>query len=202
LSWTRRSGERCNPYRISILDRKGDIVKKIAILAAAASILGGTVSADAAPLTVSVTRNASATISLSSNAFQWGNVTDNATQYLASDGGAITVTGSIATSSTDGSGSISVQAPANLVGSASSSDVLPISNLSVTCSGSGNTGTNAAPAYAAQQALTASGSTACATWGAGANVNVDFSLAMFLDDRTVPVDTYTSSGFAVVASAQ
>jgi hypothetical protein len=177
-------------------------VKKIAILAAVASVFAGTVSAEAAPLTVSVTRSPSATISLSSNAFQWGNVTDNATQYLASDGGAVTVTGSIATSSTGGSGSISIQTPADLVGTANSSDVLPISSLSVTCSGSGNTGTNAAPTYATQQALAASGSTACATWGAGANVNVNVSLAMFLDDRTVPVDTYTSSGFAVVASAQ
>lgn len=170
------------------------------ILAAMLIALGSTtVAAQAAPLTVSVTKPAGASISLSSNSFNWGSVTDASSANLASDDGPITVTGNIATTSTTGSGSVIVTAPANLTGSNNASNIIPISALSMVCSGGGNSGTNATPTYAPQQALSAS--TSCASWGAGAIVNVNFSLAMFLDDRSIPVDTYTSSGFAVVATA-
>lgn len=176
-------------------------MNKITLAATLLALSSMTVAAQANPLTVSATVPASASITLSSSSFAWASVTDNSTQYLPSDGGAITITGSIATSSVSGAGSVSVTAPANLTGTTTTTDILPISALSLTCSGTGNTGTNAAPTYKTQQALQASATTACATWGAGTSANLNFSLAMFLDDRSIPVDSYTSSGFAVVASA-
>jgi hypothetical protein len=147
-------------------------------------------------ITVSVTKNATANISLSGTAFTWANVQDNTNQFLASDGGNITVTGTLITKIATGAGSIAIAAPANITGSGGGS--LPISALSMTCSGGAQTGQAFATAHTA---LTASSSTNCATFGANYETPLNFTLGMFLDDRTLPADTYPATNFTVVATA-
>ncbi|MBV8750209.1 MAG: hypothetical protein JO103_10905 [Candidatus Eremiobacteraeota bacterium] len=63
---------------------------------------------------------------------------------------------------------------------------------------------NATPAtLATQAALTASGSTSCATWTTLPVVtSLNIAIAFFIDDTHVAADTYTTlSGFNVVATA-
>lgn len=147
-------------------------------------------------LTVTVTKNATANISLSGAAFTWSNVQDNTNQFLASDGGNITVTGKLITKIGSGSGSIAIAAPPNITGTGGGT--LPISALSITCAGAANGGQTFATA---QTALVASSSTNCATYGANYNTAINFTLGMFLDDRTIPADSYPATAFTVVATA-
>ena len=143
-----------------------------------------------------MTKNATANLSLSGTAFTWANVQDNTNQFLAADGGNVTVTGTLITKIGTGSGSIAISSPANITGTGGGS--LPISALSITCSGTAKTG----QAFAtAQTALAASSSTNCATYGANFNTPLNFTLGMFLDDRTIPADTYPATNFTVVATA-
>ena len=174
-----------------------------ALAACAALTLSATVPALAVTqskaLTINITRPIAATVNLSQNNFTWASVTDSTNQFLGADSNADIVSGSIVSTGTSGSGSIAIFAPASIVGS-NVSNVIPISALSVTCSTS--TGTGTAPTFAAAHtALVASSSTNCATWTAGALATYSFTMAMFLDDRTFPADTYTSAGFNVVATA-
>jgi len=62
-------------------------------------------------ITVTVTKNATANISLCGAAFTWSNVQDNTSQFLASDGGNITVTGTLITKIGSGAGSIAISFP-------------------------------------------------------------------------------------------
>lgn len=147
-------------------------------------------------LTVTVTKNATANLTLSGAAFTWAAVQDSTNQFLASDGGNITVTGQLITKIGSGSGSIAIAAPANITGSGGGS--LPISALSITCAGTAHGG----QAFAtAQTALVASSSTNCATYGANYNTAINFTLGMFLDDRTIAADSYPATSFTVVATA-
>lgn len=147
-------------------------------------------------LTVSVTKNATANLSLSGSTFTWANVQDNTTQFLAADGGNITVSGTLITKVGSGSGSIAISSPANITGTGGAT--LPISALSITCSGTAQTGQAFATAHTA---LAASSSTNCATYGANYNTALNFTLGMFLDDRTLSADTYPATSFTVVATA-
>jgi hypothetical protein len=150
-------------------------------------------------LTISITRPLAATVNISQNNFTWSSVTDFTNQFLPADSNANIVSGSIVSTGTSGSGSIAISAPASITGS-NVANVIPISALSVTCSTS--TGTGTAPTFAAPHtALVASSSTNCATWSSGALATYSFTMAMFLDDRTFPADTYTAAGFSVVATA-
>lgn len=141
-----------------------------------------------------------AAVSINPSSLIWSNVTDSTNQFLPADNDPITVTGTIKTSSTAGSsGSISVSSPAVINGSVSG-NVIPVTAFSITCSGGGNIGTQ--PVYAAAKTgLVANTTTPCATWPKNANSTLNFSLYLLLDDRTFPADSYTSTGFAVVASA-
>lgn len=147
-------------------------------------------------VTVTVTKNATANISLSGSAFTWANVQDNTNQFLAADGGNLTVTGTLITKIGTGSGSIAIASPANITGTGGGS--LPISALAITCSGGVVSGESFATAHTA---LTASSSTNCATYGANFDTALNFTLGMFLDDRTIPADSYPATNFTVVATA-
>jgi hypothetical protein len=150
-------------------------------------------------LTINITRPLAATVSISQNNFTWSSVTDFTNQFLPADSNANIVSGTMTTTGTSGSGSIAISAPASITGS-NVANVIPVSALSVTCSTS--TGTGTAPTFAAPHtALVASSSTNCATWSSGALASYSFTMAMFLDDRSFPADTYTAAGFNVVVTA-
>jgi hypothetical protein len=174
-----------------------------AIAASAALILAATVPAMAVTqsnaLTINITRPISATVNLSQNNFTWSSVTDNTNQFLGADSNANIVSGSIVSTGTSGAGSIAISAPASILGS-NVANIIPISALSVTCSTSTGTGTGEG-VFGAHTPPLASSSTSCATWGSGALASYSFTMAMFLDDRTFPADTYTAAGFNVVATA-
>jgi hypothetical protein len=177
--------------------------KLCALVASAALTLAATLPAMAVTqskaLTINITRPIAATVNISQNNFTWAAVSDFTNQFLPADSNSNTVSGSIVTTGTSGSGSIAISAPASILGS-NVANIIPISALTMTCSTS--TGTGTAPTFAAvHTALVASSSTNCATWSAGATSSYSFTLAMFLDDRTFVADTYTSAGFAVVATA-
>lgn len=166
-----------------------------AILTLTCAIAPLAASANSAPVTVSINRVASASISLSRSTFTWASLSDGTNQYMASDAGNTTVTGYIATSGS-GSGSVVVSAPANITGT--NANVLPISDLAITCAG----GVLAGQTFASpNSAMTASASTNCATYAANFHNALNFTIGMFVDDRNLPVDNWTSAGFAVVATA-
>jgi len=147
-------------------------------------------------IVITVNKKASANLTLSGTAFTWANVQDNTNQFLASDGSNITVTGTLITTIGTGSGSVAIASPANITGTGGST--LPINALSITCSGTARTGQTFATA---QTALTASSNTNCATYAANYNTAINFTLGMFLDDRSISADTYPATNFTVVATA-
>ena len=166
--------------------------------------LVGTALAPAAANTVnfgiSVTKNATANISLSTATFTWANITDSSNTSLGADNNpaSANVTGTILTKYSTGSGQINVGAPANITGTAGGT--LPINALQIQCTGTAQTGQtfNAASATA----LTASANTLCASYAAGYYTPISFKLLMFVDDSRFPADTYSSaSGFSLIASA-
>jgi hypothetical protein len=174
-----------------------------ALVVSAALTLAATVPAMAVTqskaLTINITRPIAATVNISQNNFTWAAVNDSTNQFLGADANANIISGSIVSTGTSGAGSIAISAPASILGS-NVANIIPISALSVTCSTS--TGTGTAPTFAgAHTALVASSSTNCATWSSGALATYSFTMAMFLDDRTFPADTYTAAGFNVVATA-
>ena len=145
---------------------------------------------------------ASVAITISPTTLTWANVNDFTNQFLASDNGPILVTGTLVTGTADSThtSTIGVTAPAKVLGSLLG-NVVPISAFSMTCSGAGN---SVAPVYAAAHtSLVASSTTTCATWSTAKNtrITLNFSIAIFLDDRTFPGDTYSAAGFAVVGTA-
>ena len=149
---------------------------------------------------ISVTKNATASISLSTATFTWANITDSSNTSLGADNNpaSANVTGTMLTTYSSGSGQINVSSPANITGT--KGGTLPINALQIQCTGSAVAGQtyNAASATA----LTASASTACSSYASGYYTPVSFKLLMFVDDSRFPADTYSSaSGFSLVASA-
>jgi hypothetical protein len=145
---------------------------------------------------------ASVAITINPTTLNWATVNDFTNQFLASDNGPILVTGTLVTGTTFGThtSTIGVTAPANVLGSVLG-NVVPITAFSMTCSGAGN---SVAPVYAAAHTtLVASSTKTCATWSTARNttITLNFSIAIFLDDRTFPGDTYSAAGFAVVGTA-
>lgn len=173
-------------------------------VATATLIFAGTFAAPAAANTVnfgvSITKKATASISLSTATFTWANITDSTQTSLGADNNpaSANVTGTILTTFSSGSGQINVGAPANITGT--SGGTLPISALQIQCTGAAQTGQtfNAASATA----LTASANTLCASYASGYYTPISFKLLMFVDDSKFPADTYSSaSGFSLIASA-
>lgn len=119
--------------------------------------------------------------------------------FTPADNGPIRITGGIRTSSTGGAGSIVVLSPGDISGQGHSNHIVPINEFVLTCSGTGNTGSQ--PTYApAQTPLQANAFSPCATWGPKATARLNFSLNVLLNLNGTPPDTYTSGGFVVIAT--
>ena len=145
---------------------------------------------------------ASVAISITPSTLSWTNVNDFTNQFLAPSGGPIAVTGTMKSGTGNGAHAltIGVTSPAKVLGSVTG-NAIPISAFSITCAGMGN---SAAPVYAAANTtLVASSATTCATWAPAKSttITLNFTINVFLDDRTFPADTYTAVGFNVVGSA-
>jgi hypothetical protein len=129
----------------------------------------------------------------------WTNI-GTADLYLSPDGNnALTMTGTMQTTPLTGAGSIQISAPANISGTHGAP--LNVANISVTCSGSSISGHS----YVANKTpLVAGGSVPCVNYAAGfVSVNISVTIQFFLDDRTIPADTYltSSAAFGIVATA-
>lgn len=112
----------------------------------------------------------------------------------------ITVTGQLTTKSNGTGGSIELLSPANISGAGGG--ILNISFFSMTCAGAAQTGQTF---MANKTPLTASSTTACTTYAAGYDSTllggVNFTLSLFLDDRTLDDDSFPATNFTVVATA-
>jgi hypothetical protein len=140
-----------------------------------------------------------ATVSLSGSTFIWNSVKTTMQGYALADNGAMTVTGAIRTAPTGGASSIVVLSPGNIVGD-KNGFTLPINQFALTCSGTSNVGTQ--PTYApALTKLKANSSVPCASWGAGANTQLHFSFALYLQTQAVQKAVYQSQSFSVIATA-
>ncbi|HKU68119.1 MAG TPA: hypothetical protein VJP85_10110 [Candidatus Baltobacteraceae bacterium] len=142
-----------------------------------------------------------ASISLSSGStpVTWSNV-GTSDVHLAPDGNnALTVTGTMQTTALSGSGTIAISAPSSITGT--NGAPLAASDISITCSGS----TMAGQTYVANKTpLVAGGSVPCATYAAGfVSLSISVTIKFFLDDRTIPADSYLtpSTAFGIVATA-
>jgi hypothetical protein len=144
---------------------------------------------------------ASVVISINPSVLNW-TVSDFINQFLPADH-TIVVTGTLVTGAAAGlhTSTVGISSPAKITGTNAANSV-PISALTVTCSGNGN---SVAPVYAAaHSALVASATTQCATWttASATTITLNFTINMFLDDRSFPADTYNNAvGFTVVGSA-
>lgn len=147
------------------------------------------------------------TISLpNSSIAAFGTVNDNTNQFLPAT--PIRVTGSMETTTTGGA-NVYVTSPSDIIGS--SGDLLKISYLTYNCStndGTKNQGGTFTSGHIQLIANTAASN--CLAFGnaggTGQYADLDFNVNLFLDDRTVPADTYsTATGantqFTVVLSA-
>lgn len=157
---------------------------------------------------VSATVNTIATVSFPS-AFTYNfTSSDNTDPALASsDNGSGVIDANLrSTAGSGGAAAIFFTAPAN-VGGAVAGNSIPIGAFTYTCTGSyventGLSGAQTTTSVNTSSAAVASGSNNCVTFTGGHSVaSSSISLNLFLDDRFVPADTYSSSGFAVTVSA-
>jgi hypothetical protein len=141
------------------------------------------------------------TIALSGNTtFTWNGVKSSMQSYQIAQSGPLTVTGGIRTSPSGGAASIVVMSPANIAGQNKVNNTLAINELALTCSGSGNVGTQ--PTYApALTKLKASSTVPCASWGPAATTRLNFTFALYLQTQNSPQDVYKSQGFSIIATA-
>lgn len=181
---------------------------KVAVVALAALIGGGSTLQSAGATSVQKSANFgvlvnvsnTATLALSSTTFTWNQIKPTVNSYMLASSGPMTVTGGIRTSPKGGAGSIVVMSPGNIQGQNKVNNTLPIKSFALTCSGSGNVGTQ--PAYApALTNLVANGTAPCANWGAGATTRLNFSFALYLETQNSPQDIYKSSNFQLIATA-
>lgn len=177
----------------------------LALLVTASAAAAWQTHASAAPHTSSksfgvyVNVQPAATVSLSGSTFMWNSIKTTTQGYALADNGPMTVTGAIRTSPSGGASSIVVLSPANVPGD-KNGFTLPVNQLALTYSGNTNRGT--APVYApALTALKAGGTVPCASWGAGANTQLNFSFALYLQTQAVQKAVYQSQAFSIIATA-
>lgn len=142
----------------------------------------------------------------SSHTASFATINDNTNQHLAAT--PIRITGSVETTASGGA-NIYVLSPGDIIGSGG--DVLKIAYLTYNCTSndsSKNQGGSFATGFLALIANTAAAN--CLTFGnaggTGQYADIDLNVNLFLDDRTVPADTYTTGSgqnnpFQVVLSA-
>ena len=164
-------------------------LRRGAALFATAALLAVPTSGPAAQATANIT------LSPATYSFR---VIDSAQQYMASS--SITVGGTLTTKNSGGS--IVMLAPGNITGPGGG--VMKISYFSITCSGAAAAGQSF---LANKTPLVASSSVGCATYGTGFDSTrlpggqLNFTMSLFLDDRTLDNDSYPASNFTVVATA-
>ena len=134
--------------------------------------------------------------------------TDNTNAAVAStnNGSGIINANLRSTFGAGGAAAIFFTAPTSVAGSGANS--IPIGAFTYTCTGSytENTGLNGAQSTVSvstsSAAVTGSTNNNCVTFTGGHSIaSSSISLNLFLDDRFIPADSYSSSGFAVVVSA-
>jgi hypothetical protein len=128
-----------------------------------------------------------------SSTVQWASLSDWSTQYYGSDN-PLNMTAQMVTSPS-GAASIIIQSPANLVGSGG--HVLDLTLISLLGSFNGNLSWKGSPYVP----LVPSGSATLWTMSSDLVVDATFNLFFEIDDRNLPIDTWTSSGFTLVATA-
>lgn len=157
---------------------------------------------------VSATVNTIATVSFPSSFTYNFTSSDNTEPALAStNNGSGIINANLRSSfGAGGAAAIFFTAPTTVPGSGANS--IPIGAFTYTCTGSylENTGLNGAQSTTSvgTSSSPVSGSTNnnCVTFTGGHSVaSSSISLNLFLDDRFIPADSYSSSGFAVVVSA-
>jgi hypothetical protein len=176
-----------------------------------------------ANFSISANVGATATLTFGSTStaftqYTWGStsapITDNTTQYLAAgNNSSATINASLRTSASNtGGGSIFFIAPNSTVAGTTSGNSIPLNTFAYDCSGNytaaptAQSTTNPAPTTITTQpksAIVAGSNTACQlNFAAGASVaSSSINLNLYMDDRNVPADTYSLSGFQVVVSA-
>lgn len=141
------------------------------------------------------------TVSINNSSISFNNVTDATSQFLAANN--VTVMGSLMSVS---SGSqIAVYSPSftNAAIAGSHGGQLPLAALTYSCSGTINTNRNQGASFSSSKITFANNALAspCVTFPADSFSNLNFTLSVFLDDRDIPADTYSASGFLLVLSA-
>lgn len=145
------------------------------------------------PISVLVTGG---TISASGGTSVSFSVHDNTNAVLPSTSSAISVTGSVQTTST-GSANITVSSPNNYQGS--NGGAFNIGYLSYQC-----TNNNGGGSFQGSMLQLVAKGTATPCWSLGANAfaNINFNLSLFLDDRAIPADSYNAHpGYSIVLTA-
>ncbi len=141
------------------------------------------------------------TVSINNSSITFPTVTDNTSQFFAAN--TVNVMGSLMSVS---SGSqIAVLSPSftNAAISGTHGGQLPLGALTYSCSGTVNSNRNQSASFSTSKITFANNALAspCVTFPADSFSNLNFTLSVFLDDRDVPADTYTASGFLLVLSA-
>lgn len=133
--------------------------------------------------------------------------TDNTNPALAStNNGSGVINANLRSTFGGGAAAIFFTAPTSVAGSGANS--IPIGAFTFTCTGSyiENTGLGGAQSTnsvnTSSAAVSGSSNNNCVTFSGGHSVaSSSISLNLFLDDRFIPADSYSSSGFAVVVTA-
>lgn len=138
-----------------------------------------------------------ASISISGSSTATFNAPDNSNAHLPAS--AVRVTGAMETTAT-GNAQIYVSSPSSISGTHGGS--IPIARLTYNCTGNGSGNNQGATFATGFLQLVVGAGPNCMTFPASQFSNLDFNLNLFLDDRSMPADTYTSTnGFSVVLSA-
>jgi hypothetical protein len=130
---------------------------------------------------------------IGSNTIQWAALADWSTQYYGADT-QLNVSVQMVTSSA-GSASIVLQSPANLIGS--QGHVLDLSLISILSSFQGNLSWLGSPFVS----LVPSGTANLYNMASDRAVDSTFFIFFNIDDRNLPIDTWSSSGFTMIATS-
>lgn len=157
---------------------------------------------------VSATVNTIATLSFPSSFTYNFTSSDNTNPALAASNNGGSINANLRSTAGTGAASIFFTAPATVPGAVAGNSI-PINAFTYTCVGSyvENTGLNGAQTTTnvnTSSAVVQNGSNNnCVVFTAGGHsvASSAITLNLFLDDRFIPADSYTSSGFAVTVSA-
>jgi hypothetical protein len=122
---------------------------------------------------------------------------DNTNAHLAAS--PIQVSGSLQTTAT-GSAQLAVMSPANITGTHGGSLLIAYLTYNCTANGSGND-QGGIFATGFLQLIASTQASSCVTFPSNQFASLDVNVNLFLDDRPIPADTYTGTGFQVVLTA-